>query len=175
MMRSSGGSEVRSPSVYILRLASERRTVAGNGGQMGGSKRKPKEQKDVFVAENEKTNLATSAETSAEVSSETSEQADAEAQADENGFESLRSAAECQLGKRGRKIAEAMGVKAESGDLNSAKFLVSVAKDKAGKGAGKKRRGPSTAEQLAHEPPWEPPATNPEPQPLEPEVENVNE
>jgi hypothetical protein len=141
---------------------------------MSATKQEPREEQNTCNTASEKTNE----DASEEASGETSKEAGIETGADEGegGFESLRSAAENQLGKRGRKIAEAFGEKAQGGDLNSAKFLVSVAKDKAGKGAGKKRRRPSTAERLAHELPWEqPPVATPEPEPLKPGDENVSE
>jgi hypothetical protein len=80
----------------------------------------------------------------------------------EDGFESLRSAADRELGKNSRKIAVALGEKAARGDLNSAKFLVAMVEKKAGKGARKKRHGPSAVERLLLEPAWEEPAESDE-------------
>jgi hypothetical protein len=82
-------------------------------------------------------------------------------QATEDGIESLRTAADRQLGKRGSNIAEALGKKAAEGDLNSAKFLVSVAEKKGRKRAKTKRRDPSVEDQLALEPQWEEPPEAP--------------
>jgi hypothetical protein len=111
---------------------------------MGTTKRKPKEEQAACSTEDEPRNQR--------------------AEAGEDGFESLRAAADKQLGKHSGKIAEALGKKAADGDLNSAKFLVAVAEKKERKGARKKRRGLSVAERLALEPQWEEPAeTDPRP------------
>ncbi|HUA93003.1 MAG TPA: hypothetical protein VL991_10565 [Terracidiphilus sp.] len=75
----------------------------------------------------------------------------------EDGLESLRSAAHRQLGKNSNKIAETLGKRAAEGDLNSAKFLVAVVKENAGKASRKKRPGPSAVERLLLEPVWEEP------------------
>jgi hypothetical protein len=75
----------------------------------------------------------------------------------EDGFETLRSAADEQLGRRSGEIAEALGKKAADGDLNSAKFLLTVAEKKGNKNSRKIRRGLLVAENLAHEPPWKEP------------------
>lgn len=115
--------------------------MAGNGRQTGQSRRKPKNERSAAN----------------EASKRASDSAQ-EKEAQEEGFESLRVAAEKQLGQRGSKIAEALGRKAADGDLNSAKFLVAVAEKKESKGKRKKRPGMSLAEQLEREPPWEEPA-----------------
>jgi hypothetical protein len=77
-----------------------------------------------------------------------------------NGFESMRSAVERQLGQNSRQIAEAFGKKAAGGDLNSAKFLVAVAvaEKKTKKTMRKKRDGPTEAQRLALEPQWQDPS-----------------
>jgi hypothetical protein len=81
----------------------------------------------------------------------------------EDGFETLRSAADEQLNRRSSQIAEALGKKAAKGDLNSAKFLLTVAEKKGNKNARKTRRGVVVAESIAQERPWEGPAeTKPE-------------
>jgi hypothetical protein len=78
-----------------------------------------------------------------------------EAEENEDGFEILRCAADAQLGRRSGEIAEALGKKAADGDLNSAKFLLTVAEKKGNKNARKMRRGLLVAQSLAREPPWE--------------------
>ncbi|MGA7340408.1 MAG: hypothetical protein WBE72_09375 [Terracidiphilus sp.] len=91
-----------------------------------------------------------------------SEKADAGVAAAEDGMESFRSAAEMQLSIHGDKIAKLIGDKAALGDLNCAKLLVGVAKDKARKNTKKKKRGPSMAQRIAAEPPWEEPVPDPD-------------
>jgi hypothetical protein len=94
----------------------------------------------------------------------------------EDGFESLRVAADRQLGQNSDKIAAALGQKAADGDLNSAKFLVAVAGKKERKNTRKKRSGLSVAQKLALEPQWEePPESNAEPDPRKPGDEGVKE
>lgn len=109
---------------------------------MGTTKRKPRDKKPLRNSRSETTN----------------ETASVEADTGKDGFESLRIAAEKQLGQLSDEIAEALGKKAAEGDLNSTKLLIAVAARKEGKGKRRKRPGPSVAEQLALEPPWEEPA-----------------
>jgi hypothetical protein len=86
-------------------------------------------------------------------------EADVDAPAQENGMECLRSAAEEQLRRNATKIATALADKAASGDLNCAKFLLLVTKESPKTDPTRRRDGPSEAERLAAEPPWqEPPA-----------------
>jgi hypothetical protein len=85
----------------------------------------------------------------------------AEASAYEDGMECLRSAAEEQLRCLAGQIALALGKKAAGGDLNSAKFLLAVAKERTRKGPWLRRDGPSEAQRLAAEPRWVEPVTEP--------------
>lgn len=122
-------------------------TMAGNGGPMRTEDQDPKD---------ENTNT---------LSDGAGREASGESEANEDGFESLRDAADRELGKNSNIIAAAFGQKAAKGDLNSAKFLVAVAvtDKKRPKRARKKRRGLSVADRLALEPQWEePPETNSE-------------
>lgn len=75
----------------------------------------------------------------------------------EDAMECLRSAAEEQLRRYAPKIALALGKKAACGDLNSAKFLLQVTKEKAGPGRWRRRDAPSEAQRLAAEPQWQGP------------------
>lgn len=93
-------------------------------------------------------------------------QADADAPAQENGMECLRSAAEEQLRRNAAKIATALANKAASGDLNSAKFLFLVTKEKPRMSLSRRRTGPSEAERLAAEPPWQEPCETPSTEPI---------
>jgi hypothetical protein len=76
---------------------------------------------------------------------------------DEDGMECLRSAAEEQLRLHGGEIAAAQGKKAVGGNLNSAKFLIAILKEKARPIRWRPRDGPTEAQRLAAEPPWEEP------------------
>ncbi len=88
-------------------------------------------------------------------------QADALELAGEEGLECLRSAAEEQLRRYAGKIALALGKKAARGDLNSAKFLLQVTKEKPRPGRSRRRDGPSEAQRLAAEPLWQDPLAEP--------------
>jgi hypothetical protein len=81
----------------------------------------------------------------------------AEEFADQDGMECLRSAAEEQLRQNAGNIARALGKKAAGGDLNSAKFLVAITKEKARGNRWRPRDGPTEAQRLAAEPQWEEP------------------
>jgi hypothetical protein len=77
--------------------------------------------------------------------------------ADDDGLECLRRAVEEQLRLHARKIAEALGKKAKDGDLNSLKLLLVITKEKARTIRWRPRDGPTEAQRLAAEPPWEEP------------------
>jgi len=87
-----------------------------------------------------------------------SAQAGGEEQANGDGMECLSNAVDSQLRSRGTEIAEKLGEKAASGDLNSAKLMLSVAKEKSARGRKKTRSGASEALRLAAEPEWKEPA-----------------
>jgi hypothetical protein len=93
-------------------------------------------------------------EASAEV---ISAEAGAEELPGEDGIDCLRIAAELQLRRYAGKIALALGKKAACGDLNSAKFLLAITKEKPRPGRSRRRDGPSEAQRLAAEPPWQEP------------------
>ncbi len=88
-------------------------------------------------------------------------QADAIEPAAEDALECLRSAAQEQLRRYAGKIALALGKKAACGDLNSAKFLLQVTKEKPRPGRSRRRDGPSEAQRLAAEPLWQDPLAEP--------------
>jgi hypothetical protein len=86
----------------------------------------------------------------------------AEEFADEDGLECLRKAAEEQLRLHAPNIAAALGKKAAGGDLNSAKLLLAITKEKPRPVRWRPRDGPTEAQRLAAEPQWEePPADTP--------------
>jgi hypothetical protein len=93
-------------------------------------------------------------------------EADADPPAEENGMECLRSAAEEQLRRNAKKIATALAAKAASGDLNCAKFLLLVTKENPKASPSRRRDGPSEAERLAAEPPWQEPPAEPSTEPF---------
>lgn len=112
-----------------------------NGGDMGTRQQKPKRR----------------------TPSKAASKPEIEVGENEEGIESLRSAVNRQLRKKGDQIAEALGDKAAGGDLNSTKLMISVAENKPDKNARKKRQGPSTVERLLLEPTREePPETDKE-------------
>lgn len=142
--------------------------MAGSGGQMSTRKREPRKQAPREAANTQVKKRAKQA------SEHPGERPDTETEANEDGFESMRSAADRQLGQNSRQIAEAFGKKAADGDLNSAKFLVAVAvaEKKASKTTRKKRHGPTEAQRLALEPQWVPPQTDAKPNPDDEEPSN---
>jgi hypothetical protein len=84
-------------------------------------------------------------------------EASANDQPDEGGMESLRTAADVQVRLKANDIVSKVAEKAASGDLNSAKFLVMILKEKARAVPWRRKSGPSEAARLAAEPPWEEP------------------
>jgi hypothetical protein len=85
--------------------------------------------------------------------------AEAEEPACEDAMECLRCAVEEQLRLNAGKIAKALAEKAACGDLNAAKLFLVVIKEKPRPRRSRRRDGPSEAQRLAAEPPWqEPPA-----------------
>lgn len=110
-----------------------------NGGDMGTRQQKPKRR----------------------TPSKAAGRAVTEAGENDEGIESLRSAVNRELGKKGDQIAEALVERAASGHLESMKLAITVAK--ADKNTRKKRRGPSAVERLLLEPTREePPETDKE-------------
>jgi hypothetical protein len=77
--------------------------------------------------------------------------------ADDDALECLRRAIEEQLRLHAREIAEALGKKAKDGDVNSLKLLLVITKEKARTIRWRPRDGPTEAQRLAAEPPWEEP------------------
>lgn len=73
-----------------------------------------------------------------------------------DGVKKFRSAADRELAERSKKIAEALGQKAEGGDVSSLKVLVTEALKCESK-KGKKRKSKGMAQQLAEGPQWEGP------------------
>lgn len=102
--------------------------------------------------------------------------ADADEPAPEDGMECLRSAAEEQLRQNAGKIAKALAEKAACGDLNATKILFLVIKERPRSARWRRRTGPSEAQRLAAEPPWQEPPAEPSMEPLtEPSMESLTE
>jgi hypothetical protein len=75
-----------------------------------------------------------------------------------DGAERLRQAADRQVGRNSKKLADLLTEKALKGDLASTRVLVGLAERKKPKAEpAKKRRGPGLAERLAVEPEWQKP------------------
>jgi hypothetical protein len=73
-----------------------------------------------------------------------------------DGVERLRHAADKQVGQNWEELSLLLTAKALSGDLASAKTLVALAAGKKPRPKrAKKRRGPTQAQQLAAELPWQ--------------------
>lgn len=80
-------------------------------------------------------------------------------EANQDGAEQLRQEADKQVGLNSEKLADLLAQKALEGDLASTKMLLGLAENKKPRAKpGKKRRGPSLAEQLTAEPEWQEPA-----------------
>jgi hypothetical protein len=126
--------------------AKVRGAVAGNGGKMAEEKQKPCTRK-------------TKVKTGSTTKSRTRKSAIRKKEANQDGAEQLRQEADKQVGLNSEKLADLLAQKALEGDLASTKMLLGLAENKKPRAKpGKKRRGPSLAEQLTAEPEWQEPA-----------------
>jgi len=122
--------------------------VAGNGGKMALIRQDLK---------SDRTSGKTSSTTNKKTGEEANRRRACQGKAGrKDGAERLRQAADRRVGRNSNELADLLTEKALAGDLASAKVLVGLAERKKPRAEPvKKRRGPTDAELLAMEPPWQ--------------------